>query len=306
MKRSTLVAIVIILAVGTLSLNYLLLQFEDEWKPNGSESVPQSVVSTSPAITEMLFALGVQERIVGVTDFCTFPSSAQSLPKIGGIVKPNFEQILALKPDLVLLGNLVAWMQPEFERAGLATLLLTIYTVQQILDSFHRIGSSLDLENEANELVNALELQISRSKIEIEGKERRSVMMVVGRSPGTLNDLYVVGGNVFLNDLISFAGARNIFGNLPLQYAKISIEEIISRAPEIIIESAHTIDLDQRRENEMKRAWRQLSSLPAVKNDQIYILNDEYLLIPGPRFVKTLKKFKDIFHPKVTIQVDRL
>ena len=88
MRRSTLVAIIMILAVGTLSLNYLLLQFEDEWKPNGSESVPQTVVSTSPAITEMLFALGVQERIVGVTDFCTFPPFAQSLPKIGVLICP--------------------------------------------------------------------------------------------------------------------------------------------------------------------------------------------------------------------------
>ena len=163
MKRKTLFVIILSLVVGTVSLNYVVRCLELAQKPHVSTEVPQRIISTSPAITEMLFTLEIEEKIVGATDFCTYPPAAQKLPKIGGIVKPSFEKILSLQPDLVLLGNLVSWMQPELKRVGITTLQLQTYTVEQILSSINLIGTTLNVQTKADEMVSSLKSQILAS-----------------------------------------------------------------------------------------------------------------------------------------------
>ncbi len=301
MKAKHLLSVIIVIAVGiAFALHYLADSIFSSQPILGRAQIPNRIVSTSPAITEILFKLDVGDRIVGVTDYCTFPPKAQAIPKIGGIVKPSLETVLSLKPDLVMLGNLVAWMQPEFQRAQIPTLQLQMYTIPQILSSIDKLGEGVGVRDRAKELIETLEAEIKAAKTRVQDRRRKRAMIVVGRNLGTLSDIYVVGRESFLNDLLTFAGGENIFGSIPLQYPKVSKEEIIARAPEVIIESAHGGKLNAEIEADMKKAWQPLSSVPAIKNEEIYILNDDYLLLPGPRFIQSLKKFKSILHPELS------
>lgn len=300
MKRKVFFAgMLFVLAAFILGLHYFVGQRSGAIPFTDSGHAPQRIVSTSPAITEMLFALGVGHRVVGVSAHCTFPPQVTALPKVGGMVKPNVETIMALEPDLIVLDNLAAWMQPELARVNLPTLQLQTYTIDQILHSIKTLGQRLDVTEKAEWLAQTMQAQIDSAKVEVRDLPKKRVMMVVGRSPGTLSDIYVVGKQSFLNELLILAGGENIFGAMPLQYPKVSKEEILARAPDILIESAHGGELNPEIEARMKRTWQPLSSLPAVKHGRIFILNDEYLLIPGPRLVKTLEKFKTILHPQL-------
>ncbi|NIV91982.1 ABC transporter substrate-binding protein, partial [candidate division KSB1 bacterium] len=230
MKAKHLLSVIIVIAVGiAFALHYLADSIFSSQPILGRAQIPNRIVSTSPAITEILFKLDVGDRIVGVTDYCTFPPKAQAIPKIGGIVKPSLETVLSLKPDLVMLGNLVAWMQPEFQRAQIPTLQLQMYTIPQILSSIDKLGEGVGVRDRAKELIETLEAEIKAAKTRVQDRRRKRAMIVVGRNLGTLSDIYVVGRESFLNDLLTFAGGENIFGSIPLQYPKVSKEEIIAR-----------------------------------------------------------------------------
>lgn len=259
---------------------------------------PQRIISTSPGLTEILFAIGAGDRIVGVSEFCTYPPETASIQKIGGIVNASMETIVALQPDLVILGSLTVKLEANLRNTDIRTLHVDEHSIEKILQNIRKIGAAVGLSESANKLATDLERQMRTVQVDVGTRKRKRVLFVVGRSPGTLNDIYVVGSGVFLSDLIEMAGGQNVFADLSLQYAKVTKEDILARRPEIIVESAHNIELTDKKIDEMSNIWGQLSSLPAVQNRQIYILNDDYLLIPGPRFINTLHKLKAILHPE--------
>jgi len=255
---------------------------------------PLRVVSTSPSITEIMFALGAGDRLVGVTDYCTYPPEAQQIARIGSIVSPSLEAILALHPDLVVLGNLNTPFQARLESLGIPLLMFPENTTEDILHNIQMLSDRLGEPERGRQLVRQLESSIASLRHGVDDGKRRSVMFVVGRTPGTVNDIYVVGNRVFLSDLIEMAGGRNAFADLTQHYARVSKEEILARAPDIILESTHGQNLTDEKQASMRQAWAALGYLPAVRNHRIYFLNDDYLLIPGPRFVQTLKKLTTI------------
>jgi len=295
MKRS--LAILFLFAIYTWSFSVGCSNGDTQKNaPTTRLAAPQRIISTSPALTELLFAIGAGDRIVGVTEFCVFPPEAKEIRKIGGIINPSLETIIGLKADLVVLGSLNTKLRENLRATAIPTLFVDESGLGDILQNIRKLGEALHLKTEANALVENLAMQIEQVKTEAEAEERKRVMLVVGRSPGSLNDIYVVGGNVFLDDLIQLAGGENIFGDLTLQYSKISKEEILARTPEIIVESAHNIKLTDKKKDAMTNVWGRLSALPAVKNQRIYFLNEDYLLLPGPRFIHTLTKLKSILH----------
>jgi len=272
----------------------LLVAACDKQKAPQPSGPPVRVVSTSPSITEMMFALGAGDRLVGVTDYCTYPPEAREIAKIGGIINPSLEAIVALHPDLVVLGNLNAAFRAKLEALNIPFLMFPENTIADILNNIQLLADRLGEPERGRQLVQRIENNMATIRQGLDNKQRREVMFVVGRTPGTVNDIYVVGQRAFLSDLIEMAGGKNAFGDLAQQYAKVSKEEILARAPEIILESTHGQNLTVAGQAEMRRTWSALGYLPAVRNRQIYFLNDDYLLIPGPRFVQTLKKLTTI------------
>ncbi len=257
-------------------------------------STPGRIVSTSPSITEMIFALGAGGRLVGVTNYCTYPPEAGQIQSIGGIVDPSIETVISLQPDLVVLGSLNAMVKNKLASLKLPLLVLPEYTTEDILANLMLLAQRLGIPERGAALAAQLQEQMQALKGHADSRPGRSVMFVVGRTPGTVNDVYVVGNRVFLNDLITMAGGKNVFGDLEKQYAKVSKEEILARAPEFILESTHGRTLTDAEEREMRKVWSALSYLPAVREQRIHFLNDDYLLIPGPRFVQTLQKLTTI------------
>lgn len=268
--------------------------FESADEPAG---LPQRVISTSPAITEVLFALGAGERVVGVTDYCNYPPEAKNIERIGGTMNPSLEKLMSLEPDLVILGNLSERDHADYATVGLPVLVVREYTMPEIKNMIRSIGDTLGVVSTADSIVVSIESAMAASEKAVSDSIRKSVMLVIGRTPGALSDIYVVGSGVFLNDLVEAAGGRNVFSDLHRPYARVSTEEILVRRPDVIIEAAHNIELTPEKVGEMRKVWSPLGMVPAVVNREIHFINDDFLLIPGPRMVLSLKRFQQLIYP---------
>lgn len=262
---------------------------------------PRRIVSAAPSITEMLYALGLGEKVVGVTTFCHYPPEVRDKPKIGSYIRPNMETILAMKPDLVVVlrehGSLVG----RLRRAGLPVQALEHNSLAGIYASLRQLGARAGVaamaEQRVGEIVAALE------KIRARGASlpSRGVMFVVGRTPGTIQDLVVVGRGGFLNELIRLAGGRNTFEDALSFYPRVPREEVYARRPEVLIDMGDMGQTDGVTE-EQKRAvaelWKQMPLLPAVQSRRVYGVANDVFMVPGPRVAEAARLLFEMIHPE--------
>ena len=262
---------------------------------------PQRIISAAPSITEMLYALGLGDRVVGVTEFCHYPPEVRQKPKIGSYMRPNLETIVAMRPDLVVVlrehGELVA----QLRRVGLRVVDLQHNTLEGIFDAMLLLGRTAGVEDVARERVGELRAKLEVIRSKARGSPRRKVMFVIGRTPGTIQDLMVVGRQSFLNELITIAGGQNIFQEANAFYPRIPREEIYARGPEVIIDMGDMADTDRVTE-EHKRSvpdlWKALADVPAVKAGRVYPVAEDLFVVPGPRVVEAAQMLLEMIHPE--------
>jgi iron complex transport system substrate-binding protein len=257
---------------------------------------PKRIVSLSPNLTQVIYALGDLDKVVGVTIYDEFPPEVVELPKIGGWINPNYEAILALKPDLVvIMKDQDISFGDNLRELGLKTFTAKSNdSISDILQSIKDLGQMVGKEKQAQKLTAYIKTNLDQIKEKNKNAGKKSVLLVVGRNPGSLEDIYVIGTNNYINELIELAGGENIIKN-ERNALKITKESIFSLNPEVIIEINH---LKSDREAEILEIWKSLKQVEAVKNDQVYILSSKVLLHPSQRIVEGAQILTDILHPE--------
>jgi iron complex transport system substrate-binding protein len=271
----------------TASIDYV---FDDLGRLVAINGTPQRIVSLAPSNTEILFALGLGDKVVGVTDYCDYPPEALNKTKVGGYANPDIEKIVALNPDLVL----AAYGTPMDVIITMAGLGLTVYGIKTIdlddlLNDIRRVGEITEKAVEAQALTSAMESRIQAVTNQTEELEQKpKVFYIVWGGEGSA--LWTAGSGTFINELIEKAGGVNICQNIT-GYAEISLESVLARDPEIIITSELSYDWAQNA--------TELASTNASQSGRIYTCDDNLVQRPGPRLVEGLEWFAHFIHPEI-------
>jgi len=263
---------------------------------------PQRIVSAAPAITETLFALGLGDRVVGVTTHCRFPEEATKKPKIGGYLRPSLEAIVALRPDLVIAERSPSNLVAQLAGLKISAVEVDFKTLPDILASFQRIADAAGVPERGLALRNSITRQLDQIRSHVKSYERVKIMFVVGRTPGTLTGIIVVGGASYLSELMAIAGGVNAFADSTAAYPKVTLEEVLARDPDVILDRADMGDQSAATEAQ-KRAvinlWRAYPMLRAVKRDRVVFGISDIFFVPGPRIVDAAQAFAKMLHPEV-------
>jgi iron complex transport system substrate-binding protein len=258
------------------------------------------IVSLAPSVTETLFALGKGDIVVGVTQFCDYPPEVRAIAKVGGYFDPNYEAIAALDPDVVILLPEHVDAKRQLEQLGLHTVPVDHNSIEDILNSIRAIGRLCDVTDKAAALVREMEATMEAVKQKTADRPRPRVMICVGRNLGSgrLADLYIAGNDGLYNRLTELAGGTNAYtGDIP--FPTISEEGILRINPEIIIDIIP--DLNERGLDAatLIKEWDSIPAIDAVRNKRVNIFSEDYISIPGPRFILTLKALARHIHPEL-------
>ena len=264
-----------------------------------AHAAPQRVISTSPAITEILFALGAGNRVIGVTDFCSYPKQACRLPSIGGPLNPSTETWIALKPDLIIIQEDSKVIQKNAKILGIPTLTVSVNNLKNILTSIQTMADALQMPQAGHQLAVKIKSKTEGYRTHLKKIKPRQVLLLLSDTNDPSRDLYAVGRGTFLNELLTIAGGNNVLPDTMAKYPKVSKAYIIAKSPEIIIEVGPKSNLSKEETLARKKTWGKFSTLRAVKNDRIYFIGADYILIPGPRLLNILNDFTRTIHPEL-------
>ena len=261
------------------------------------------IICAAPSVTEIVFALGLGDRVVGISHFTVFPPEAKEKTSIGGLINPSKERITALRPDLVITQGKHESLAELCKKLHIPFLSLKIEKLKDIERAVLKLGNYLGASSEAQNLSQKIKKEISALSFQADSLPKRKVFLCLSHTPGDLTGLMTTGKGTFLNEIIEMAGGINIFSDLKDRYPRISKESLIMRGPDIIIEIyAKGLNLSQ--QQLLRKDWDRLAVLPAVQSSRIYFLTDDYLLIPGVRAHLILKKFMQTIHPEATFEHD--
>jgi len=270
-------------------------------EPKNQARSYQRIVSLSPNITEILFALGLGEKVVGVTRFCNYPAEAQQKPRVGGYLDPNYEAILRLKPDVVILISEFQQIKNFISELGIAYLTVSNKAVADIRSSINYLGTVFGAQPQAEKMLADIDSTVDRIEQKTKGAKRPKVMIVIERTMGTgvIEDVYVAGKNTFYDELILMAGGRNAYEDEKIAYPILSAEGIIYLNPEFIIDLIPQLEQTGLDAATLEKDWTNLPQVDAVKNKQVHMLSEDYAVIPGPRFIFFLEDLARIIHPEI-------
>ena len=254
---------------------------------------PSRVVALAPSITEIIYDLGQERRLVGVTQYSTYPPEAEALPRIGSYVRPDIERIIALKPDLCLAtkdGN-PKHIVDKIVSLGIPVYVINPRNLQQIMDTITRLGSLFHAEQAAAGLVTDMEKRIGQVQSLVKrGVHKPRVFFQIDAEP-----LFSAGSNTFINELIELAGGINTAAG-EISYPRYSWEDIIVLQPEIVLISSMAGGLEP---EYLVKAWKKWNLLSAVINDQVFVVDAELFDRPTPRLVDGLETIAAIIHPEL-------
>jgi iron complex transport system substrate-binding protein len=254
---------------------------------------PKRIVSLSPGNTEILFALGLDYQVVGVSDHCDYPIQAREKQKVGGFSTISIERVVSLEPDLVLAtGGVQLRTVDRLEDLNIKTLVLSPKTIEGILDDIVLVGKITNRNREANTLVGELRDRINFVKyLTQQMKSTPRVYYEIWHSP-----LMSTGQGTWINELIDLAGGINLFSDSSDPYPIISSELVIKRDPEIIIIKRGYMGGIAKEDIERRLGWDKIT---AVKTGRIYEIDENLLIRPGPRIIDGLEALTALIHPQL-------
>lgn len=265
-------------------------------------SAPQRIVSTTPSITELLFALGLGDKVVGVTNYCRYPEEARKLPKIGTYIQPDMERIAALRPDLVVIQKNPVQLQARLERLGLRVLELEYDSVDQTFAAIARLAQAGGVAERGAALNAKLRGELEAIRKLAAGRERRSLVFIIGRNPGAVDGLIAVGKFSYLTELMEIAGGKNAFADTVAPYPKISFEALLGRNPYAIVDMgdmANTEGVEEAQRKAVVALWSRHRALGAVRGGRVFAVANDIFVVPGPRMVDAARAFAKMLHPEV-------
>lgn len=272
------------------------LQAQDEFGVINRRVLPgdyQRIVSLAPNITEILFTLGLGNRVIGVTQHCNYPPEARSKTRVGSYIDLNIEKILSLKPDLVIAtadGN----EKGSVERLlgfGVPVLVTNPKNLDQVYETIRVVGRATRQGEKAEALVRSLRNRADRVIRACAGLPHPTVFLQINESP-----LITVGRDTFHNNLIQLAGGINLSGREATKYPTYSLEQVLRLNPEVILITSMERGMAAERKKERWLQWKQIT---AVKNGRIHILDSDLLDRPSPRLVDGLEVLAKAIHPEL-------
>jgi len=259
---------------------------------------PQRIISLIPATTEMLFAMGAGNRLVGVGNYDRFPPEVSRLPKVGGLLDPDVERVISLKPDLVIVYATQADLKRQLERAQIPMFDYSHRGLPDILETMRGLGERIGMKVGADAAAARVQQQLDATRARVASLPRPKTLLVFGREQGTIRRVNASGGLGFLHDVLELAGGSDVLGDLRQQSVDLSTEMIITRAPEAIIELHYGDPLPPARLQAKRRVWNALASVPAVKTGRVHLLVGDEFVVPGPRIAVAADRFARTLHPE--------
>jgi iron complex transport system substrate-binding protein len=261
---------------------------------------PRRIVSFAPSITEMLFALGVGDRVVGVTRYCDYPGSVEGITRVGGYMDPSYETLVALQPDLTIVVTSHDDARRELDQLGLAVLTVPHDTVADIHKAIRRIGEAVGREDEAARMVMALEDRVTAVREAVADRPRPRTLVCIGRDTdtGQLAGMYMAGRHDFYDEMIEMAGGVNAYRDETVKYPQLSAEGIIQLNPDVIVDLVSELKPDGPAAKAIAAQWDVLHPVEAVRQDRVYVVAGQYALRPGPRYVRFLEELARLLHPE--------
>jgi iron complex transport system substrate-binding protein len=255
---------------------------------------PRRVVSTAPSFTETVYAIGAGDRVVGVSIHCHFPKEVERVAKVGTYMRPNVEAIVRLKPDLVLVHKEQPEVAAQLNRLGIATLALTNTSLDDTFQSIRDVGAALGITAQAAELERSIRGRLEVLRRNTTTQPRKTLLFVVGRTPGRLEGLVAVGKGSFLNELITISGGRNVLADSLVTYPRISVEAVLRINPDVIVDMgdmAETVGVTEAHKQDVVKLWQKQADLKAVTSRRVYAVAADIFVVPGPRVAEAAEAF---------------
>jgi len=246
----------------------------------------------------MLFAMGAGNRIAGVGNYDRYPPEVSRLPRVGGLLDPDVERVLSLKPDLVIVYETQTDLKRQLERAQIPMFNYVHRGLPDILDTMRALGERIGATSAANAAAARLQQQLDATRARVAGLRKPKTLLVFGREQGTLRRVNASGGYGFLHDLLELAGGSDVLADLHQQSVDMSTEMILTRAPDVIIELHYGEPMAPARLEAERRVWNAIASVPAVKNGHVHLLTGDEFVVPGPRIAEAARKLADALHPE--------
>ena len=260
-----------------------------------SKKASQRIVSHMPSLTEIIYALGAGDRVVGVSDFCTYPEDAKKKPKVGGLMNASMEAVIDLQPDLILMSVNQQEQAKKYQQLGFSVMSVKTENFQGVLESIGKIGKRLKLEKQAAQLKRRMVSEMDAIRARTKGKPRVKTLLVIGHESGSLRDIWASAKGSFHDELLTIAGGENILGDSMAAYPKISKEEILQASPEaVIVIYSHAVNKEERQKE--IALWEPLGYIEAYKRKRICVVGAEWAHKAGPRMGKIAEAFYDCLH----------
>ncbi len=245
----------------------------------------ERIITFGPNLTEIVYALGAGNKLVGCDIYSNYPPEVRKIQKCGGILNPDIERIIKLQPQIIIIQGTNEKLKSFCKKYNIKYYETHIETIEDLKKTILDLAKLLNCVENGKKLIQTLNFH--RVKL----KKNKKVLFVFAKYN---NNIMTVNNDTFLGEIIELAGGINIFGNSKIKYPQVSIEEIIRKNPEIIIEVLPGKKLSRKEMEKHISFWKKYKTIKAVKNNKIYILTDDYLLIPGPRIVKIYERLKEI------------
>jgi iron complex transport system substrate-binding protein len=266
------------------------------WLAASAQKPPQRIVSLIPAVTEMLFAIGAGPRVVAVSSFDHYPPEVATLQKVGALLDPDVERILALRPDLVVVYGTQTDLRTQLGRAAVPTYVYTHGGLADIATTLKRVGARVGRGPDADALVQQIEGRIGFLKSRVASRPKPKTLIVFGRESLALRGIYASGGMGFIHEMVTAAGGLNIFADVKRESVQATTELILARRPDVILElRGNPLTADELARE--KAVWGTLRSVPAVRTGRVVILADDRTVTPGPRIADGIEVIARALHP---------
>ena len=261
------------------------------------QSAPRRIISLVPNVTEILFAIGAGPQVVAVSTYDVEPPDVRSLPTVGALIDPDTERIIAMTPDLVITYGSQADLQTQLKAAKIPFFDYRHGGLDHIMVTMRALGERTGHAAQAEKVARSLQASIDAVRKRVAGKPRPKVLLVFGREPGSLRNIYASGGRGFLHDMLDAAGGEDVLNDIQKESAQISTETVLARAPDVIIELNAANRLNDVDLKAVLDPWSALSAVPAVRNKRVIILMGSGLTVPGPRVIEGIEKMAKALHP---------
>jgi len=250
----------------------------------------ERIVTLSPAINEIVYALGAGDMVVGNTTYSTYPEASKHITKVGGYFSPNLEKILALHPTIVFMQPNNRKLLTHLEKLGIQTRIIPIDSLPHITTAILQLGKQLHKEEKSRYIVTQIDRVLKALNGIVTGKR---ILMVIGHNTSLVRNIFVVGQNLYLDDIINASGNTNALQSTRKGQPILNRENLIATNPDIVILLVHDMKKSGLSKNDLIHPWLELP-ITAVKNHDIYIIDKEYTGIPSDRLIYFLQDFKKI------------